>query len=265
MENFSINFLIKETKKELNSGIFINKLKIKKEFLVFLTSKTNIFFPLTPKSPPFFLSNKKVSGEDIKSSDINVFRKYFENSFLYSIEKPFFERVIFFKLKKRMIWGEEKDFYFIVNCATLPNRWYITDENKKILYSKNDPDAVSGTTFLMPQTEKEELTEEKLKEIENLTPKEIARKFKGFSTNYAKELKETKEKGKFFQKLLECKAEGGFKYQKNCYPIKMETLNPLIKTYPSFNQCVEESFFSKLHFDQIEKLKNKLKKGLKKS
>ena len=263
MENFSINFLIKETKKQLNSEIFINKLKLKKEFLVFLTREANIFFPLTPKSPPFFLSKRKISGEDLRTHEINIFRKYFENAILLNIEKPFFERVIFFKFKKMMIWGEEKEFFLILNCATLPNKWYITDEKKRIIFSKNDNEAIAGTEFNLPQTEKQELTETNLNEIEDLSPKEIARKFKGFSTNYAKELKHSENKEAFLKKIKNCEAEGGFYYKKGCYPIKMQTLEPAIEIYPSFNRCIEETFFKSLYTQQIEKLKNKLMKKLK--
>lgn len=264
MENFSINFLIKETKSELNSEIFINKIKLKKEFLVLLTQKTNIFFPLIPKSPPFFLSKRKISGEDIQTHEINIFRKYLENSILMDIEKPFFERIVFLKFKKMMIWGEEKEFFFIINCATLPNKWYITDESKKIIFSKNDTDAISGTTFLPPTTEKEELTFEKLEEIKTLSPKEIARKYKGFSTNYAKELLNRKNKEEFLKKLFECRSEGGFYYKKDCYPLKMESLEPSLKLYQTFLECIENRFFEKLHGEQIAKLKNKLLKKIKK-
>jgi len=264
MENFSINFLIKETKKTLEKEIFVNKVKLKKEFLIFNTKSTNIIFPLTPKSPPFFLSDKGNPGKEAKNSEINVFRKYLENSIITEITKPFHERVIFFKVKKMMIWGEKKDFFFIVNCATLPHKWYITDENKKIIFSKNDENAVSGTLFLMPETDKEDFSEEKLSEIDKLSPLEIAKKFKGFSKTYAKELKKRKDRKEFWEKILTAESEGGFLYKKGCYPLKMETLSPEIKIFESFNQCLETEFFEKLNKGKIASLKKKIIKKLKK-
>ncbi len=264
MENFSINFLIKETKKTLNSEIFINKIKLKKEFLVLITQNNNIFFPLLPKSPPFFLSGKKPIGDDIKSHDINIFRKYLENSILLNIEKPFFERVILFKFKKTMIWGEEKYFYFIVNCSTLPFKWYITDENKKIIFSKNDQNAVAGIEVSLPESNKEEPLIEKLLKSTNLSPKEFARKFKGFSTNYAREFIQSENKKAFWEKIVNCNLEGGFYYKKDCYPLKMITLEPVVRVFPSFNQCVEERFFEYLNKNKLLSLKSRLEKKFKK-
>ncbi len=264
MENFSINFLIKETKKKLNSEIFINKLKLKKEFLVLITQNTNIFFPLIPQSPPYFLSSKKPIGNDIKNHEVNIFRKYFENSILLNIEKPFFERIILFKFKKTMIWGEEKNFYLIINCATKPIKWYITDENKKIIFSKNDIEAVAGTEVNLPESNKEEPLIEKMIKSANLSPKEFAKRFKGFSTNYAREFIHSENKKAFWEKIVNCKLEGGFHYKKDCYPLKMSTLEPAISTFPSFNQCVEERFFELLNKNKFLSLKLKLEKKFKK-
>ncbi len=264
MENFSINFLIKETKKLLaGNEIFINKIKLKKKFLILQTPKTNIFFPLTPKSPPFFVSSRKIKGEDASVQDINVYRKYFENSKLVDIKKPFYERVVFFEFSKMMIWGESKNFTFAINCASLPHRWYIL-ENNKIIFSKYDNEAVAGTEFTLPEDDRLPFEQMDIEKIDKMSEREITARFKGFSTVYAKELKARKNKKLFLDFLKQSQPQGGFKYQKDCYPFPLEHTKETPVVFNLFTECVENRFFEKLYGEETGQLKTKLLKKTKK-
>ncbi len=282
MENSSINFLVNELKKQIPSGVFLSRVSLKKGFLEWKLDRQYLLFPSAPRSAPFFLSGGRAPGEPISGSDINVIRKYLENSRLINIDKPLEERFIRFELEKRMIWGDQSRFTFTVHAGRVPTAWYITDPEDRILWSWNDAQAIAGTCLSEPTDDRKPFNNLSVADIREADhPKTIYQHFRGMGPAWARELIQASEPETLLIRMKQAEPAGGFRYPKDDFPIRMTSLGNPEETFSTFCEAIEyrilkareqatfQSRQNRIHKRLVRELKNKtgllekLKKELK--
>jgi len=259
MENFSINFLVEEIKNKFSGDVFLSKIKLKKDFLEFKLGRKVLCFPMRNRFAPFFARNAGFESGEVIGPDVNILRKYLEQSRLMKIEKPFEERVIVFTFSKTMIWGERKNFSFLVDAGAVPVKWYIVDEDMKIIYNKNDNNVVAGTTYNFPNDKRKSVFEEAHLDFSKMDKfREIVSKYKGFGPAYAKELFKSSEKKEFLCKIKNTKEVKGFLYKKDVFPFKFKSLPDEPKEFEDMSEAIYHRLFVSVEEERYTVLKGRL-------
>ncbi len=260
MENFSINFLVKEIKNTFKFDVFLSKIKLKKDFLEFKLGKKILCFPMRNRFAPFFVGNANFESEEVAGPDVNILRKYLEQSKLISIEKPFLERVVFFTFSKTMIWGEKKNFTFLVDAGAVPVKWYIVDEDMKILYSKNDNNVIAGTKYELPTDNRKNLFEEFYNDescnINNV--KDFVSTYKGFGPSYAKEFLQYDNKQLFLDRLEKLEDFKGYLYKKDVFPFEFNSFKDEPKVFDTMSEALFYKLFETVKLERFTVLKGRL-------
>lgn len=261
MENFSINFLVEEIKNKFKNDVFLSKIKLKKDFLEFKLGKKILCFPMRNRFAPFFAKNAGFESNEVAGPDVNILRKYLEQSKLMVIDKPFEERVVTFTFSKTMIWGERKNFSFIVDAGAVPVKWYIVDENMQILYNKNDSNAISGTKYQFPSDKRESIFSKTKNEISDLNNfRDVINSYKGFGPVFAKELFEVENKSEFLEKLKETDKCKGYLYKKDIFPFLLESQNEEPIEFNDMSEAIFNRLFLTVEDERFTRLRGKLLK-----
>ncbi|NOZ13780.1 MAG: DUF814 domain-containing protein [Acidobacteria bacterium] len=248
MENISINYLVNEIKNFVKTQAKISRVSLRSGYLEFRLKTHYLIFSSVPRSAPFFLSEPRFSAGASRGSDINVLRKYMEGGTILAIEKPFDERVIDFHISKLAIWGEEQLFHFIVNAASVPTRWAITDSDMKVIWSRNDPQAVAGTRFLWPEDGRKPLAELKPEDIKCFPDSTALMKaFRGLGPVFAAELFAGEDPGALLRLLRKAEPGRGFVYGNRVFPFPMKALGEPDAVRPDMSTALSE-----LHLRELE-------------
>jgi predicted ribosome quality control (RQC) complex YloA/Tae2 family protein len=260
MENFSINFLVKEIKNTLKFDVFLSKIKLKKDFLEFKIGKKILCFPMRNRFAPFFIGNANFESDEVAGPDVNIFRKYLEQSRLISIEKPFLERVVFFTFSKTMIWGEKKEFSFVVDAGAVPVKWYIVDSDMNIIYSKNDGSAVAGTKYMLPVDNRKNLFEQPFIDDTCNNLKDFISTYKGFGPAFAKEFLMSDDKKIFLSKLKQFENIKGYLYKKDVFPFQFLSIKEEPVLFDTMSEALCYKLFKTVEHERFTFLKGRLMK-----
>ncbi len=248
MENISINYLVNEIKNLVKKQAKISRVSFRSGYLEFRLKTHYLIFSSIPRSAPFFLSDTRFSAGTSRGSDINVLRKYLEGGTILTIEKPSDERVIDFHISKLAIWGEERLFHFIINAASVPTRWAITDSGFKLIWSRNDPHAVAGTRFLWPEDDRRPLADLNPEEMRHFPDsKALLKTFRGLGPVFAAELFASEDPGALLLLLRKAAAGRGVVYGNRVFPLPMKTLGEPDTVKPDMSSALSD-----LHLRELE-------------
>lgn len=263
MENISINFLVNEIKSFVKAQSRISRVSLKSGYLECRVGSRYLIFSSVPRSAPFFLSENRLPTDPARGSDINVLRKYLEGAGILDIEKPLDERIIDFHISKLAIWGEEQQFHFIVNAGSVPTRWAITDKEYKIIWTRNDPDVIAGTSFQWPQDNRSPLTSLVSEGLSTFpSPKDLYTAVRGLGPAFATELLADEAPEDLLNTLLQAKPGPGFIYGKRVFPIAMKTLGEPDSIKPGMSAALSEQQLVLLERGKFQHLRSRAEKRI---
>ncbi|NOY23734.1 MAG: DUF814 domain-containing protein [Acidobacteria bacterium] len=263
MENISINYLVNEIKNFVKKQSRISRVSLKSGYLECRLGNQYLFFSSIPRSAPFFLSENRLSADTGQSSDINVLRKYLEAGTLIAIEKPRDERIIDFHISKLAIWGEEQHFHFIVNAGSVPTRWAITDGEYKIIWIRNDPEAIAGTQFQWPKDNRAPLSSLKPEALSEFSsPRDLYTSVCGLGPAFAAEILASSEPELLLSDLLQAQPGQGFVYGNRVFPVPMKTLGKPDAVKPDMSSALAEQHLHKLEQEKFQQTRSRAEKKL---